>query len=238
MPNPANPGLVGTKHLCRIAITTILLVLILLPLLGAGNGSSSGSVLVLAQESPEVSLLDFRKGKTPMTDGVDSRGEWDDASTANIFVRTGWQVTVRYKHDGENIFFAFRDVADPEKILLRVPEVVFDLKNDKTPTWNSDDWWFHVSARDCQSQGRFNDYKTCLLEAAGWEANNQRGMATPEIFELRIPYAYIGLTRGRGTRIGIAINVTDTKTTWNFWPPKAVLENPSTWGEAISSDGW
>ena len=230
----SNSNRLDPRIVCQITILLILMLISSAP----GIALPEGSALNTERKPPEAGILDFRKGKTPKIDGIDSPGEWSDAGTTHIIVRAGWKVTVRYKHDGANLFFGFRDVADPEKLLSRVPEVVFDMLNDRKTTWNEDDWWFHVSARDCQSQGRFNDYKTCLLEAAGWEANNQRGMEKPEIFEIRIPYTYIGLKRGRETRFGIAINVTDTKTTWNFWPQNAVLANPSSWGEAISSDGW
>jgi hypothetical protein len=224
---------------CQTLISIICLLVMAVPGIGYSETAAViGDEKVGYGEESDSRRLDIRKGRTPKIDGIATPGEWEDAGSVRIFVRQGWQVTVRYKHDGSNLYFGFTDMADPDKVLIRVPEVVFDMKNDKTPSWNEDDWWFHASGRDCHSQGRFNDYKTCMPEATGWEANNQRGMVTPEIFEIRISYTYIGLKPGRGTKIGLAINVTDTKTSWNFWPQGATLEKPMSWGEAISSDGW
>jgi hypothetical protein len=48
--------------------------------------------------------------------------------------------------------------------------------------------------------------------------------------EVRIEYEKLGLVPGEAGDIGVAFDVTDTRTKWKFWPSSASTSNPSTWG--------
>ena len=187
-------------------------------------------------ETTNPNQIDIRYGSPPKIDGVVSEGEWDDTGVITIMVGSGIGPTVRYKHDGANLYFVFTNI--PQQEGIRVPEVTIDMDNDKSSDWRPDDWWFHASGRDCLSRGRHSDYSTCAKQSTGWESNNVQGMEFPQAFEMRIPFATIGLEPSKHQKIGIGFNITDTKNVWNFWPSKALLESPSTWGEATSSDTW
>ena len=203
---------------------------------------SSGKLPTPAVSSARVygiadpNQIDIRYGSPPKIDGVVSDGEWDDTGVVNIMVGSGVGPTVRYKHDGSNLYFVFTNISQQQGI--RVPEVTLDMNNDKSSDWHPDDWWFHASGRDCQSRGRHSDYSTCAKQSTEWESNNVQGMEFPQAFEMRVPFTTIGLDPSKQQKIGIGFNITDTKSVWNFWPSKALLGNPSTWGEATSSDMW
>ncbi|MBI4547828.1 MAG: hypothetical protein HY707_07610 [Ignavibacteriae bacterium] len=181
--------------------------------------------------------IDIRYGQAPQIDGLIAPGEWNDASYIRIPVDSQLVITVRFKHDSSNLYFGFAGFTGN---LMRIPEVLIDIRNDKRLTWQSDDWWFHASSTDCWRQGQYNDYSTCIPETSAWEANNfSRDFKNPpQIIEMRIPYNTIELTPSSDKKIGIAFDVTDTRTVWNFWPPAAQLGAPSSWVTAISSDGW
>ena len=177
-------------------------------------------------EAMRAQTLTIPKGRSIVVNGTADSLEWSDAVETRIVVEADWNVRVRLKHDGENLLVAFFDLRSG---VTRVPEVLIDAKFDKGNNWKSDDWWFHASAQDCASSGRFNDYTTCVPEAREWSANNVRGMTFPQVIEIRIPMRYAGIAPGG--RIGLALNVTDTNAIWNFWPAGAQLAAPGSWAD-------
>lgn len=170
---------------------------------------------------------------TPITvDGKAAPGEWADARSLQIETAPGWHVDVRYKHDGAALLFAFANLASPKRDAFRYPEIVLDIAHDGGPMMGKDDFWFHASFRDCWSSAGVNDYKSCVPEAPGWTANNYASQdAAPELIEIAIPFATLGLELA-AKEIGIAFDVTDTMATWSFWPTRAQLAIPATWGRA------
>jgi hypothetical protein len=185
-------------------------------------------------ETPEAvrPAIEIRRG-TPITvDGKATTGEWADAGSLAIETAPGWRVEVRFKHDGTTLVFAFANLASAKRDAFRYPEVVLDIKNDGGPMMSADDHWFHASFRDCASSAGVNDYKSCVPEGAGWSANNYVSQdAAPELIEIAIPFAKLGLTAAH-REIGLAFDVTDTMETWSFWPSRAQLAIPATWGRA------
>jgi hypothetical protein len=171
-------------------------------------------------------------GSSVTVDGVISPGEWGDADTVLIEVPSGSLVAVHFKHDGTSLLFAFTGFDQP---LRHVPEVLIDVGNGKEGVWGAGHWWFHASATDCWSSGRYNAYDTCVPEAPVWEASNARH--SQELFELRIPFSTVGLEPGEGEIIGIAFDVTGTQRFWYMWPRGAQLGIPSSWGEAVIATG-
>jgi hypothetical protein len=172
-------------------------------------------------------------GRAPLIDGVPSPGEWEDAGTASIQVRPRWIVTVRYKSADSNLYVAFFNLASPDSKEFRFPEVLLDVKNEKSELWTDNQWWFHGSFTDCQSRGKFNDYSSCLKVAKNWESSNYVTTdQAPSVIEMKIPYATIGFAPAQEEIIGVAFDVTDTRKEWKFWPADAEMTKPSTWGTA------
>jgi hypothetical protein len=183
--------------------------------------------------------LDIKHGSTPVIDGILSSDEWKDAESFRICVEQGWTVEVLYKHDGSNLYIAFSNLVRNGKAIY--PEILLDMTNGKTNSWNSDNWWFHVSYNDCEGNGVYSIYTfgnngSCQKDHVDWEANNFP--LNQAIIEIKIPYAKIGLIPLKGKSVGVAFDVTDATTNWYLWPASAKLESPSTWANAASSDGW
>lgn len=174
--------------------------------------------------------ITINKGKPVIVDGILEEGEWDDAGKISIEITDRYSITVYFKHDGENLLFAF-DGFLPE--IFRVPEVMLDIKNDRSPLMDDNDWWFHASMTDCWSNGSFNDWNSCVRNAESWKANNVIDMKAENKFEMEIPFKLINLDLSESNTIGIAFNATDTRSEWNFCPKHAQIALPSSWGEAV-----
>jgi hypothetical protein len=195
---------------------------------------TGGDTTDVAEDPGPGDAIDITSGAAPTIDGTIGSGEWDGAASVEIEVRAGWTVTVMSMHGPTDLFFAFTGLVDGMD--ERYPEVLLDVNDDSTTSWGADDWWFHASYNDCEGDGRPNDWSTCTPSATGWEANNFP--LTTGVVEMRISYSKIGLVPGAGLTMGIGFDVTDTSAEWAYWPSGADLDDPSTWGQATSSDGW
>lgn len=184
--------------------------------------------------------IDIEHGSTPAIDGVFSSGEWRDAKSIQISVEPGWTVQVFLKHDNSNLLIAFTNLVNNRR--NRYPELLLDVTNSKTASWNPDYWWFHASYNDCEGKGEYGVYTfgakgSCQKDHSDWMANNFP-LSPQGSIEMKIPYAKIGLVPSNGQTIGIACDVTDAISKWHYWPTTARIENPSTWAIATSPDGW
>ena len=192
------------------------------------------SLVLIIMISLEVSAqyVNMRSGSPVVVDGIVSPMEWDDADSVLITISTGVEVTVKFKHDGSNFNFAF--MGNLESSNIRFPEILFDIDNDKSASWTND-WWFHVSATDCESNTAANDYSNCNAVQPDWtaESNFNTGPPTTDTVEIQIPFAKVGFTSTQTDTIGIAFDVTNTFNAWNYWPSGATNSDPSTWGNAI-----
>jgi hypothetical protein len=171
-------------------------------------------------------------GAPSVIDGNISIGEWSDADTVQITVSVNKKVTVKYKHDSLNLYLAYCKNLESA---LRFPEVVMDINNDKSTSWMADDWWFHVSATDCESNMTPNNYSNCLAVQPGWQAipNMVSGPPYTDTIEIKIPFVKVGINLHTNDTIGLAFDVTNTSTIWNYWPLGSVINNPSTWANAV-----
>jgi len=51
--------------------------------------------------------------------------------------------------------------------------------------------------------------------------------------EIRIALSTLAPVPRPGKLFGLALDVTDTKTSWSFWPAGAALQRPASWGKAM-----
>lgn len=171
-------------------------------------------------------------GKPILIDGGFSAAEWSDAASIIIKLKSGTNITVYCKHDNENFNFAFcPDKKDAPA--MNFPEILLDMKNDKSSAWMTDDWWFHVSATDCYSKGKYGDYTTCLAEQKDWKANNFTDNDFRDTVEITIPFTTIGLEKKDSIAFGICLEVTNTQDRWEYWPAASDKSKPSGWAQAI-----
>ncbi len=187
--------------------------------------------LVLITPLFPVEKIEIGTGKAITVDGKFSTDEWTDAKSLAIILDGGKEITVFYKHDNSNLYLAYcSNLMSGNSVHL--PEVMFDLNNDKSNSWMSDDWWFHVSATDCYSKGVYGDYSTCKLVQEDWEANNVMESNFKDTVEIIIPFNTIGIDPSGIKTIGICFDGTDTQTEWKYWPSAADKSNPAGWAEA------
>jgi len=174
----------------------------------------------------------LRSGSLVVIDGVASPMEWGDADSVLVTISSGVEVTVKFKHDGSNFNFVF--MGNLESFNIRFPEILFDIDNDKSMSWMND-WWFHVSATDCESNTAANDYSNCNAVQPDWtaESNFNTGAPITDTVEIQIPFSKVGFTSTQTDTIGITFDVTNTFNAWNYWPPAASNTDPSSWGNAI-----
>lgn len=171
------------------------------------------------------------QGKTISVDGKFATGEWDDAGDILLNLKAGPSIKIYYKHDAKNLYLAYcSNLLSTNNV--RCPEVLLDINNDKSSAWLGDDWWFHVSATDCYSKGKYGDYTTCKAVQPDWEANNMTDPGFSDTVEVIIPFATMGVEPAGTVDIGICFVGTDTQVEWEYWPAGANKSNPSGWANA------
>lgn len=173
------------------------------------------------------------KGTVPLIDGIISNGEWNDAEYKIINVNPLWDVQVFYKHSDSNLYFAFSNLV-VNGFGQRYPDILLDINNDKNIAWQNDDWWFHASYNDCEAQGSYNNWSSCIPDHPGWSANNFP-LNEPGIVEIEISYSKIGLQSQFNDTIGISFIVSDTYNDYHYYPAAASIDKPSTWVNGIIS---
>lgn len=186
-------------------------------------------------KSQELIKIPF--GTTPEIDGVFNSDEWNDCGTTFLNILSGSDsIEIRYKHDSLNLHLVY--MGHLESSGIRFPEVLLDIDNDKSEEWMDDDWWFHVSATDCEYQGEPANYDSCETVRPNWTASDNMTPGAPvtDTVEIQIPFETIGLDILTVDTIGISFEVTNTATFWEYWPQDADIDMPSTWGNAVFLD--
>lgn len=171
---------------------------------------------------------------TPVTiDGNISAGEWAGSFETFIKVSATDSVRVLCKHDFNAIYFMFSGKLESANALF--PEVLFDPQYAKGSAWTSGQWWFHVSATDCEHNGAYGIYDNCLATQPGWEGAPNFTMGAPytDTVEIKIPFSKLGINPFVTEKMGMALLVTNTATSWKLWPAIADRNIPSTWSTAI-----
>jgi hypothetical protein len=120
--------------------------------------------LSLSQEIIKITLT-----STIKTDGLISYKEWDDANSIEISLTEGIKIPVKFKRDNKKLYFLFEIPQLERKFPNGIyPEILLDIDNNKSSDWDSNDWWFNVSASDCFSQGiyflTYGKKNTCKTE--------------------------------------------------------------------------
>ncbi|HEV3456616.1 MAG TPA: hypothetical protein VHG32_08655, partial [Thermoanaerobaculia bacterium] len=185
----------------------------------------------------DLAALEIPAGRAVRVDGVLVAGEWGDAAAVTIPVAAGWEVRVLLKHDAANLYLAFTHLRHGEA--ERYPEVLLDPAVAGGDAWRPGQRWFHSSYNLCDGDGEFNVYRRgdrflCAKSKPGWEANHAP-LAGDGVMEIRIALSTLSPPPSPGKVFGLALDVTDTKASWSFWPAGAALDHPASWGKAMSS---
>jgi len=168
--------------------------------------------------------------------GVLEEGEWEDALLVTV-QSAGRTIDYRLKHDNEALLIAV-DLKNTSSTAVRFPEILLDCDHDKSLQWQPDDWWFHVSATDCEYKGNHSIYDNCEIDHPDWDAVPNFGTAPGAVpidtIEFMIPLVKLGL-QVKDT-FGIALDVTNTANSWEFWPLGAMLNSPASWAACTLAD--
>lgn len=162
-------------------------------------------------------------------DGQLNEQSWAFADPVWI-VNGGDSIKVRTLYNNTNLYFAFTGKLESANALF--PEILIDADNQRAATWQTNDWWFHVSATDCENKGAYGVYNNCMLVQPGWRGvpNFSPGMPMTDTVEIAIPLSKLETTIQAGNTINISVLVTNTFSIYRHWPATADRNNPSTWG--------
>ncbi len=190
--------------------------------------------LALHADQKAKDLLLVPAGNAIVVDGSLAPGEWNDASSMDMEIESGWTVRISFKHDAANLYFVFQGLIWGKE--MRFPELLIDPQSMRSDTWQKGQWWLHSSFNLCEGNGEYNLYERngvfqCAKEKMGWSANHFP-LDRAGIMEMRISFARLGIAPEKGAKFGFAMDLTDTQKNWTFWPAKAELTHPNTWGTA------
>jgi len=175
------------------------------------------------------------KGAGVAIDGKVEKGEWDDARE---FVFTNPEIAkckVLLKHDGKNLLLLYimKEFKDSTIVL---PEFFIDSQNNKGDKWQADDYWFHVSAQDCYSIGKREDYSKCKVEGDQWHAvpnypfgNNWKRI---EEIEISVPFEFTNIKPGAVFGLCLSVAIYPKELRKNI-PADASEDKPVTWPRMI-----
>lgn len=176
--------------------------------------------------------LKFPYSGKPNIDGVIDSAEWSAADSVSITISVNRKTVVYFMRDSSNLNFAFAGNLISGGNYF--PEILINTHNDSASTFQTDDWWFHVSATDCEFKGGYGDYSNCQLVRPNWiaEPNFQAGQVTDTV-EISIPDSTLGITSS--DTIGISFLLNNFQNIQNY-PANSNHLNPSTWAKATFSN--
>ncbi len=167
------------------------------------------------------------------TDGIINATEWGNAAKNTIPVSATDSVTVWYKHDYNALYFAFAGKLESANTLF--PEVLLDPQFVKGASWASGQWWFHVSATDCENNGAYGVYTNCAVTQPGWQGipNFSPGSPLTDTVELKIPFSKLSINPFLKDTIGMSFVATNTASIFKLFPASADRNKPDTWGKFL-----
>ncbi|MGB0177722.1 MAG: T9SS type A sorting domain-containing protein [Owenweeksia sp.] len=191
-------------------------------------------LLGLILSAPVYSQLKVPMSNAINVDGKVDATEWSASDTATLTTASGKNVDVIYQYDP--LYFNVAFLGNLESNGFRFPEILIDANNDRSLTWMPDDWWFHVSATDCEYQGQYGNYDSCQVVRPNWKGvpNFSPGPPGTDTVEIRIPFSTIQVDPLNDT-ISLSFLVTNTFSIWEHWPSAATRQDPSTWQQMCFS---
>ena len=166
-------------------------------------------------------------------DGEISSFEWQTATRNMLIQSNGDTSWILMQHDGQSLFFAFYGQLQSGTVVF--PEVLLDVNHSRSTAWEADDWWFHVSATDCESQGVYGNFDSCAIQRPNWQAvpNFTTGQPLTDSVEISIPFNTINYSFTPMDTIGLAFVLSNTVNIFDTWPDAASHLQPSSWSQAI-----
>lgn len=161
-------------------------------------------------------------------DGELAEQEWLDTQEILIKGITDREVTVLLKYDTDNLYIAFRNLTDSQKINLNA-EVLINT-NIVEPVWGEHCYWFHSSYGNCSAVGQYYYWENCTTEPTGWIANTFPFKNGNNNMEFKISFSELNMTPKKGQQLKIAFKLSDPLEQQVYWPDYAFISDPLTWG--------
>lgn len=193
-------------------------------------------LLIGATSSLQAQHIEFPLDTNTVTiDGVMNASEWQNAETILINVNTAETVQVMFKHDNNAMYFAYSGKLESANALF--PEVLLDPQNIGGNSWSNGQWWFHVSATDCEDSTNYGIYNNCMAVQPDWQGAPNFTMGAPmtDTVEIRIPFSKVGFSTATMDTMGISMMVTNTVSAYHLYPTTADRNMPNTWAKATFS---
>ena len=175
--------------------------------------------------SSKAQIISIPFGTAPLIDGVVQPNEWTDANAISIPIHSTDSSKVLFKHDSTHLYFAFKGGLQSSGNYF--PELVIDAEWDRASSFQQNDWWFHVSATDCEYNGQYGNYTNCQIVRPGWEAlPNYSSTRSVDSVEIKISLNMLGVQIGDSVGIAFLLN---NFMTIKQYPVSANHLVPSTW---------
>jgi len=165
---------------------------------------------------------------TPTIDGIIQESEWKDAKEILINVIANQNVTVLVKYDAENIFVAFINLTNANKIRLN-PELLIHTEVENLG-WNENCYWFHSSYGNCAAIGQYYYWEDCTTNPIGWKANTFPFKNENNNMEFKISFSKLNITPTKRKQIRIAFKLSNPLEQHTYWPKTASITSPLSWG--------
>ena len=165
---------------------------------------------------------------TPTIDGIIQESEWKDAKEILINVIANQNVTVLVKYDAKNLFVAFINLTNANKIRLN-PELLIHTEVENLG-WNENCYWFHSSYGNCAAIGQYYYWEDCTTNPIGWKANTFPFKNENNNMEFKISFSKLNITPTKGKQLKIAFKLSDPLEQHAYWPETATIANPLSWG--------
>ncbi|MFC2114505.1 T9SS type A sorting domain-containing protein [Bacteroidota bacterium] len=191
------------------------------------------SLFLASSNQHSLQTLTIRSGTTPTIDGHFEMSEWSDADSVQIDLGNNRKVEVYYKYDHVNLYFVFNGIIGSNGMIRVFPEVCIDPLSNKGNTIQADDWWFHVSATDCEGHGETDVYNDCLEVQPDWiGVPNFKMNFEPDTIEMELPIIKLFGDLNHNKTIGLCFVLNNTVNFRKVWPQNADHLNPETWAVA------
>lgn len=196
-----------------------------------------GLPMIQAEFLPSFGTLYADPGKPVTLDGTKTAGEWDDAINLS-FPTNGGQCEVHAKQDGDHLLVV---MDSPDNGADSAHQIMLDTNDDSGTLPQVDDRRISISRTGFAFYNIGNGSASWATGSADGIAWGMQVTGGRRCTEFRLDFSTLGVTRGTKKPIGIALYDAWTGPLGNIdyrWPATAVWDNPSTWNNTWSRNGW
>ena len=168
----------------------------------------------------------------PTIDGIIGEEEWLDAASLQLQRTSDWSITILVTYDEQYIYVAFTNLMSTETTRLNAEIVV--QTQVAINEWNENTYWFHSSYSNCSSLGVYYNWEHCSKEPTGWKANTYPFIKGNHNMEFKISFSKLQIkTPTPGDKLRIAFKLSSADENHTYWPYKASIVYPDSWGTLI-----